>query len=145
MSDYERKGWFRLPLPEGWEQSEEEGVLWLSRTDGLGALQISVQEAPKQKQPGQRVDVYLLLRSFTVQTGVDFELAQPRRWTAGPLDWAHCEWTAEEDEEEGPVAWRAWMATNQDLLAFVTYACPEEDRETERSLVDSLIAGLHLF
>jgi hypothetical protein len=143
MSVFEKKGWYRLPLPEGWEAAEEEdGTLSVSRADGPGALQISVREAPKGASPGPRVDPYLLLRAFTKQTGVDFELAEPRRWTSGPLDWATCEWTAEEEGEA--VAWRAWMATNQDLLAFVTYACPEEDRDRERSAADLLLAGLTL-
>lgn len=143
MSVYERKGWFRLPLPEGWEAVEaEDGTLELSRADGPGALQLSVREGPRAATPGQRVDPYLLLRAFTAQTGVDFELAEPKRWTSGPLDWAGCAWSAEEDGER--VAWRAWMATNQDLLAFATYGCPEEEREREREAVDLLLAGLTL-
>lgn len=142
MSLYERKGWFRIELPEGWENAEEEGTLELSRSDGPGALQLTVREAPRGGKAGQRVDPYLLLRAFASQTGVDFELASPRRWSSGPLDWAACEWTAEDGGEA--VAWRAWMATNQDLLAFATYACPEEDRDRERSAVDNLLAGLEL-
>lgn len=142
MSLYERKGWFRLEIPEGWDQDEEEGTLSLSRPDGPGALQLTVREAPRGKKAGQRVDPYLLLRAFAAQTGVDFELSSPRRWSQGPLDWAACEWSAEEDGE--PVAWRAWMATNQDLLAFATYASPEADKDKERSAVDALLAGLIL-
>jgi hypothetical protein len=144
MSVFERKGWFRLPLPDGWEASEEEDrTLSISRGDGPGALQLSVREGPRPSTPGQRVDPYLLLRGFTVQTGVDFELAEPKRWTSGALEWAACEWDAEEDGET--VAWRAWMATNQDLLAFATYACPAESRDQERSAVDLLLASLELF
>ncbi|HEX7901591.1 MAG TPA: hypothetical protein VF950_27780 [Planctomycetota bacterium] len=151
MSLYERKGWFRIELPEGWETAEEEGTLSLSRADGPGALQLTVREGPRGGKPGQKVDPYLLLRAFAAQTGVDFELAAPRRWTSGPLDWAACEWTAEEpfDGAQGgkgePVAWRAWMATNQDLLAFATYASPVDARDQERAAVDSLLAGLELF
>ena len=142
MSLYERKGWFRIELPEGWETEEEEGTLSLSRADGPGALQLTVREGPRGGKPGQKVDPYLLLRAFAAQTGVDFELASPRRWTSGPLDWATCEWTAEEEGET--VAWRAWMATNQDLLAFATYASPADERDRERAAVDSLLAGLEL-
>ncbi len=151
MSVYERKGWFRLPLPEGWEAVDgEDGTLELSRADGPGALQLSVREGPRSATPGQRLDPYLLLRAFTAQTGVDFELAEPRRWTAGSLDWAVCAWTADEpfDAAQGRagerMAWRAWMATNQDLLAFATYVCPEEDRDLEREAVELLLAGLTL-
>jgi hypothetical protein len=143
VSLYERKGWFRLEIPEGWESAEEEGTLALSRPDGPGALQLTVREAPRGGAAGQRVDPYLLLRAFAAQTGVDFELSSPRRWTSGPLDWAACEWTAEEGED-GTVAWRGWMATNQDLLAFATYASPADDRDRERAAVDSLLAGLEL-
>lgn len=151
MSLHEKKGWFRLEIPEGWEREEEEGTLALSRLDGPGALQLTVREAPRGGKAGQRVDPYLLLRAFAAQTGVDFELASPRRWTSGPLDWASCEWTAEEPFDEaqgregGTVAWRAWMATNQDLLAFATYACAEDERDRERAAVDALLAGLELF
>jgi hypothetical protein len=142
VSLYERKGWFRIELPEGWEAEEEEGTLSLSRADGPGALQLTVREGPRGGKPGQKDDPYLLLRAFAAQTGVDFEVASPRRWTSGPLDWAACEWTAEEEGET--VAWRAWMATNQDLLAFATYASPADERDRERAAVDSLLAGLEL-
>ena len=145
MSEIERKGWFRLPLPEGWEAVEgEDDTLELSRAEGPGALQLSVREGPRASTPGQRLDPYLLLRGFAAQSGVDFDLAEPTRWSAGGLDWAACAWTAEEDEGES-VAWRAWMATNQDLLAFATYACPEEERGKEGEAVDLLLAGLVLY
>ena len=42
VSLYERKGWFRLEVPEGWESAEEEGTLELSKPDGPGALQLTV-------------------------------------------------------------------------------------------------------
>jgi hypothetical protein len=143
VSRYERAGWFRLDIPEGWIPAEDpDGTLALSRADGAGELRISVREGPRGGAAGQRVDPYLMLRAFSAQTGVDFELASPRRWSAGGLDWAVCEWTADEDGES--VAWRAWMATNQDLLVFATYASAEDDKELERGDVDALLARLEL-
>jgi len=143
MSLFERPGWFRLELPEGWEiEEEEDGTFALGRPDGPGLLRLSVREGPRGGKGGERLDPYLLLRAFSAQTGVDFELAEPRRWSAAGLDWASCAWTAEEDGET--LAWRAWMATNQDLLAFATYACKEEDKDADRERVDLLLAALVL-
>lgn len=143
MSDYEKPGWFKVALPEGWEVDESEDPVSFFHPEGAGALQATVQ-APRPLKPGEKVDVYLMLRAFLKQTGVEFESVNARRYAQGGLDWAAGEYVSEGEGEDGPLAWRVWMATNHDLVAFFTYACPEEEREAERAAVDGILSGLEL-
>jgi hypothetical protein len=136
----EKKGWYRLELPEGWTGEEDEGALAVSHPESAGVLQMSVQDPPVPA--GQRVDPYLMLRAFLKQSGVDFELSGPRRWSEDGLDWAACEYESEEEGEA--VVWRAWMASDGDLVAFFTYGCPAEARDLERCAIDGIVATLRL-
>ena len=136
----EKKGWYRLELPTGWTSEEDDGALAISHADGVGVLQMSVQDPPAPA--GQRVDAYLMLRAFLKQSGVDFELSEPRRWSRQGLDWAACEYDDEQDGET--VHWRAWMASDGDLVAFFTYGCPDETRDLEREAIDGIVASLKL-
>jgi len=142
MSDYEKKGWFKISLPEGWEVDESEEPLSFYHPEGAGALQATVQ-APRPLKPGQKVDVFLMLRAFLAQTGVDIESTASRRYSERGLDWAACEYAGESPEEEDLV-WRVWMATNHDVVAFFTYACREEEKEAERAAVDGILGSLEL-
>lgn len=142
MSVFEKKGWYRLELPDGWEADEEDGVVSIYHADGAGALQVTA-ETPRPLPPGGKIDVFLLLRAFLKQTGVDFDETLASRSFAGGVDRAVYEYTAE-SPDEGPLLWRAWMVTNHDLVVFLTYACREGDKEVERSVVDSIVASLEL-
>jgi hypothetical protein len=142
MSEYEKKGWFTVTLPEGWEADESEDPVTFYHADGVGALQATVQ-APRPLKPGSKVDVFLMLRAFLQQTGVDIDSIEARRYSDRGLDWATCEYAGESPEEEDLV-WRVWMATNHDLVAFFTYACREEEKELERAAVDGILASLRL-
>ena len=139
---FEKKGWYRLNLPDGWEaDEEEEGVVGIYKPEGAGALQVSAQ-TPRPLPPGGKIDVFLMLRAFLKQTGVDFvEEAAVRRTERG-LDWASYEYIG--DSGEGQLLIRSWMATNHDLLVFMTYACREEDKEVERATVDGIISSLEI-
>ena len=142
MTDYEKKGWFKVALPEGWEVDESEDPVSFFHPDGVGALQATVQ-APRPLKAGEKIDVFLMLRAFLRQTGVDIEAVEAQRRTGRGLDWATCEYEGE-SPEEGKLAWRVWMATNHDVIAFFTYACREEEKEAERAAVDGILASLEL-
>jgi len=139
---FEKKGWYRLTLPEGWEADEDENPVALYHPDGAGALQVTA-ETPRPLPPGGKIDVFLMLRAFLKQTGVDFDESLARRSTERGLDRAFYEYTAE-SPEEGKVVWRSWMVTNHDIVVFLTYACREEDEDRERELVDKIVASLEL-
>lgn len=142
MSEYAKKGWFKVTLPEGWEADDSEDPVSFYHPEGAGALQATVH-APRPLRPGEKVDVYLMLRAFLQQTGVDVEAIEARRSTERGLDWATCEYKGESPEEEDLV-WRVWMATNHDVVAFFTYACREEEKDAERAAVDRIMASLEL-
>jgi hypothetical protein len=142
MTVYEKKGWFRLTLPDGWEVDEEETPVAIYHPDGVGALQVTA-ETPRPLPPGGRIDVFLMLRAFLKQTGVDFDETLAVRSTERGLDRAFYEYAAE-SPEEGEVLWRSWMVTNHDLVVFLTYACREEDKDLERAAVDAIVGSLEL-
>ena len=142
MTVFEKKGWYRLTLPEGWEADEDESPVAIYHPDGAGALQVTA-ETPRPLPPGGKIDVFLMLRAFLKQTGVDFDESLARRSTERGLDRAFYEYTAE-SPEEGEIFWRSWMVTNHDIVVFLTYACRKEDENRERELVDKIVASLEL-
>ncbi len=143
MSVFEKKGWFRCVLPDGWTVDESEEPLSIYRPDGAGALQVTVQ-AIRPLKPGEKIDVALMLSSFLRSTGVDPDAAPVRRRRGPGLDWAFAEHAGEAPEGGGRALWRVWMATNHDIVAFLTYACAEEDRDRERAEVDRILDSLEL-
>ncbi|MBI3857048.1 MAG: hypothetical protein HY293_15285 [Planctomycetes bacterium] len=142
MTRYEKKGWFRLTLPAGWEVDEDESPVAIYHPEGAGALQVTA-ETPRPLPPGGKIDVFLMLRAFLKQTGVDFDESLATRKTERGLDRAFYEYSAE-SPEEGEVRWRSWMVTNHDIVVFLTYACREEDKDLERGDIDGIVASLEL-
>lgn len=139
---FEKKGWYRLTVPDGWEVDEDESPVAIYHPDGAGALQVTA-ETPRPLPPGGRIDVFLMLRAFLKQTGVDFDETLAVRSTERGLDRASYEYSAE-SPEEGTVTWRSWMVTNHDIVVFLTYACREEDEDRERTAIDGIVASLEL-
>lgn len=142
MTVFEKKGWFRLTLPDGWEVDEDESPVAIYHPEGAGALQVTA-ETPRPLPPGGKIDVFLMLRAFLKQTGVDFDESLARRSSERGLDLASYEYGAE-SPEEGPALWRSWMVTNHDVVVFLTYACREEDRDRERATIDGIVSSLEL-
>lgn len=139
---FEKKGWYRLTLPDGWEaDEEEEGVAAIYAPEGAGALQVSAQ-TPRPLPPGGRIDVFLMLRAFLKQTGVEFIEEGATRRTERGLDWASYEHTG--DSGDGELLFRSWMVTNHDVLVFLTYACPVDVGDAERAAIDAIVASLEL-
>jgi hypothetical protein len=142
MGIFEKKGWYRLTIPEGWEADEAEDPVAIARADGSGALQVTAQ-APRSLKSGGRIDALLMLRAFLKGIGVDIGKTRATRFERGGLEWAVSEYVGE-DSQGGQAFWRVWMAANRDVLVFLTYACPEEDRDAEREAVDRIVASLEL-
>lgn len=142
MGLFEKKGWYRLTLPEGWEADPSEDPVAISRPGGAGMLQVTAQ-TPRALKPGDRIDVLLMMRSFLKGTGVDPRKARLSRFERGDLEWAAGEYVGD-DSPGGRAFWRLWMAARGDVLVFVTYGCPERDRDAERDPVDRIVASLEL-
>jgi len=142
VKEFLKSGWFRLTIPDSWQVDEDEQPIALYDPQGAGAVQITA-ESPKARKAGERIDVFLMMRAFLRSVGVDVEETDARRYSRGGLEWAYTEYEAESGE--GPVYWRVWFATNHDVLAFLTYACRAEDKESERSAVDPVVDSLVLF
>lgn len=143
MGLFEKEGWFRIDLPDGWEVEEEGGgPAAIFRRGGTGALQVSAQ-APQPLRSGERVDVGLLFGAYLRGIGVDPGRTRPERFRRGGAEWAAGEYV-EEDSRGGRTFWRLWMALGRDVLVFLTYACPESDRERDREAVEGIVATLVL-
>jgi hypothetical protein len=142
MIEFERKGWFKVRLPDGWVADESDEPVAFYHPEGAGALQLTVQ-APRPLKAGERIDVGLLFRAFLAQSGVDVDGVEMARRTAGRLEWAQGEYTAE-SPEEGAVSYRIWMATNHDTVAFFTYTCPDEEKDRDREAVEGIVGSLEL-
>ncbi len=142
MKPFEKKGWFKLSLPDDWEADEDEDPPAIYHPEGAGALQITVQ-APRPLKPGEKIDVYLMLRAFLRQSGVNIEETDSRRASDRGLEWASCEYSGA-SAEEGVLFWRVWMATNHDVVVFLTYTCRENDKDLEREAIDGIVATLEL-
>ena len=142
MTVFEKKGWYRLEIPEGWEVDEDESPVAIYHPEGAGALQVTA-ETPRPLPPGGKIDVFLMLRAFLKQTGVDFDETLARRSTERGLDRAFYEYEAD-SPEDGRIVWRSWMVTNHDIVVFLTYACREEDQEKDRAAIDGIVASLEL-
>ena len=142
MTVYEKKGWYRLEIPEGWEVDEDESPVAIYHAEGAGALQVTA-ETPRPLPPGGKIDVFLMLRAFLKQTGVDFDETLARRSTERGLDRAFYEYDAD-SPEDGRILWRSWMVTNHDIVVFLTYACREEEQEKERAVIDAIVGSLQL-
>jgi len=142
MTVFEKKGWYRLEIPEGWEIDEDESPVAIYHPEGAGALQVTA-ETPRPLPPGGKIEVFLILRAFLKQTGVDFDETLARRSTERGLDRAFYEYDAD-SPEDGRIVWRSWMVTNHDIVVFLTYACREEDQEADRAAIDGIVASLQL-
>jgi hypothetical protein len=141
VSLFEKKGWYRLIVPEGWEVDDETPVA-IYHPEGAGALQVSA-ETPRPLPPGGKIDVFLMLRAFLKQTGVEFDETLATRSSASGIDRAFYEYVAD-SPGEGRILWRSWMLTNHDIVVFLTYACREEEQAMERSIIDGIVASLSL-
>ncbi len=136
MAVFEKKGWFRLTIPEGWEVAEGEDPVAICRPDGVGALQVTAQ-AQRPLRPGERLDPFMMLRAYLRGIGVDMGGIRASRFFERDLEVAACEYVAEDG-----AFWRLWMATKNEVLVFLTYNCPAEDRDLERGAVDAMVATL---
>ena len=142
MSVFEKKGWYRIPVPDGWIVDENEDPLAIHHPEGCGALQITA-ESPRPLKPGDRIDAYLYLRAYLKQTGIDIEETESERYSRNGLEWARSEYDAD-SPDEGLLAWRVWLATNHESLIFLTYACREEEKSVEKWAVDGMVDELEL-
>jgi hypothetical protein len=142
MREFEKKGWFRIRVPDDWQIDEDEEPLAIYHAEGPGALQITVQD-PLPLKPGERLDVFLMLRAYLHMTGVDIDSIDARRSSERGMEWAVAEYPTESPEGEDLVI-RVWMVTNHGGVIFLTYACPSEQKDAERAAIDGIVASLEL-
>ena len=143
MRTYERRGWFRLTLPDGWDVDESEDPPAIYRPEGSGVLHVTARET-RPPRPGETIDVEFMLRMFLRQSGTDPKKLAIRKWTESGVEWAGTEF-----EEEGPegdlLRWLVWLATNHDLILFLSYVRRADEGEPERPEVEAIVRSLEFF
>lgn len=142
MKPFTKEGWYQIAVPDHWEVDGDDTPVAVYDPNGPGAIQITA-EAPKSRKAGERIDVFLVMRAFLKSTGVALDEENARRWSKDGIEWASTEYEGE--SPDGPVFWRVWFATNHDVLAFFTYACPADEKDVERATVDAVLKSVVLF
>ena len=143
MKTFEKKGLYRVQIPDGWEVDEDEEPLAIYHPDGAGAVHF-IPQPPIPLKKGELIDAYLMLRAFLNQTSaMDIEKTAARRYSERGLDWAFSEFE-EELPDEGPVWSRAWIATNQKRVVYVVYGSRIEEQDRERDVIDSIVESLEI-
>jgi hypothetical protein len=88
--------------------------------------------------------VEFMLRMFLRQSGTDPKKLAIRKWTESGVEWAGTEF-----EEEGPegdlLRWLVWLATNHDLILFLSYVRRADEGEPERPEVEAIVRSLEFF
>jgi hypothetical protein len=127
-----------VALPSGWEWSSERDGLSIFRTNGVGAIQISVLIRDTQGH-SQSEDSHFLA----------IQCARDRRWNISEVElhnsvidgcpvseFAHIERSRE------ATYWQVWHIVGSRHAAFVTYTCDAADADTERAERTAIVESL---
>ncbi|MHC4605616.1 MAG: hypothetical protein ACYTAF_01610 [Planctomycetota bacterium] len=140
MHTYAKKGQFSVELPDSWVADEGQDPPALYDPDGVGVIHAGVQEIGLKK--GERLDPFLFLRAFVHQASVRFDEEEAERFQREGLEGATYEFTSH--SEGGKVRERLWFITDGQVLLFLTYVCPADERDTQREIVDGIVKSVRL-
>jgi hypothetical protein len=119
-------GWCSVVVPDGWDLSEEDGLISITKQDGVGALQISFARRQRAGEPdaAETVD---LTRSFATSQGwlVDQDIELTR------LPGSYRSRFEAVEDDDGKYFWEVWHFLDRRRAACITYVCPDEVREKE--------------
>jgi hypothetical protein len=128
---------FSLDIPPAWSWSDEDGVVAIFRSDGVGALQVSVLSREKTEQDPQAAAMQLAL-SFAREREWDVSDDEIRAFRIGDSSAAEFGLT---ERGDNPAYWQVWHLVGADRAAFITYTCDPDDSELEaterRRIVES--------
>jgi hypothetical protein len=134
VARYLWEGWFSIELPEGWDFTEEDGLVSFFRNDAgaVGVLQISGAWRVLA-DPGDPKEPIQLACDFARSMGWALSEEQISLCTVGGAPAS--EFNYEDDGE----SWRVWHVLGANRIARITYNSDKGDFEVERSACEAIV------
>ena len=136
-----------LELPAGWEmESDPEGGVNLSASEGVGLLHLARFDPPAGEPPDPAEELYAFLEEQGIELQEDE--VEDVDLPGGAL-LALCEYITEQerdevDDDEPATYWLTGVATAPGILVFGSYSCPAGEEERERETVRHILSSLRL-
>lgn len=120
---YER--WINLFLPDGWNEREDLGCVFLEKEGWPGMMQLSFIEREQTNIPPAEA-AKIFLEDALEDRDVPFPREAVRVEGIGDVGIAVVDYTFKEAEE--PMHWRIWFLVNKTRAIMAAYVCaPEHD------------------
>jgi len=129
---------FALSLAAQWAWSEDDGVISIFRSEGVGALQLSIVTMPKKNSRSaaaiarQLAETYASQRAWDV-AGSDIRITALENSAVSEFGFT--------EHGDNPTYWQVWHVVGDRRAAFITYTCDPKDAEIEaadrRKIVES--------
>ena len=123
---------FLIEIPDGWEQSIENGpnensvgVIGLRDRNGAGILRMRSYDAPGAVSEDR-------LRNLT-----NLDLSTPLAWE----HWGDYAGYQHSYTENG-VFYRQWWIANERTILFITYQCDPKSRDIETAVIDKIVHSI---
>jgi hypothetical protein len=120
-------GWCSLAIPPGWSWGEDDGVVSLTRPDGVGAFQMSF--ATRERYGPAGADEALELAGHWAHSRGWADVGLRAR-AIGGTPAAELEYI--EGAAEDATYWKAWHVVESRRAVLMTYVCALSDAELER-------------
>jgi hypothetical protein len=129
-------GWCSLKIPDVWNVDEDEGIISITRPDGVGALQISFASREKSVPPTPD-EAILLAKTVTDSPNWKNANIQSLIHGAGPA--AFIEYRETDANEDS--YWCFWCLLDARRAAFITYTSAWVDRQIEKSAYEYIVTS----
>jgi hypothetical protein len=134
---YER--WINLFLPNGWNEREDMGCVYLEKEGWPGLLQLSfIEREETRTSPAEAAKIFL--EDTLEERDVPFPREAIRAEQLGDLGIAVIDYVFRETEE--PMHWRVWFLVNKTRAIMAAYVCDPEQDGQEIDEVSRIIADL---
>jgi len=130
------QGWCFLELPANWSWIEEEGVITISRKDGVGALQLSFATRERRGAVDANESIELANSWARARGWTDIGLRQSVLAGGPAVEIEHVETTGPER-----TYWKVWQLVERRRAALMTYVCDAGESEAERDAREQIVAS----
>jgi hypothetical protein len=123
-------GYISLSIPDEWDWEEEDGVISIYNSNGVGAIQISFVESD---EPGALFKPEDFVSLFIRE---QFGFVAPTSIMLGRIPAAYFEGV---DNDPEPSYWRVWAAGEKGRGVTISYNCTASDHQLEKAEIDAMI------
>ena len=126
-------GWYTLMYPDPWVVTDDDTcTTFCEPAQGVGALQVSVYQAPDPQDPTDLLFEYLSDRGIESEEDIEYYESNSNRIAVTSY--------VRDDEK----FWRVWFIARSVLFLFVTYNCNTQFRDVEFETVDRIVGSITL-